>query len=176
MACAQALGSCVVADISIARNTTRDIFATTGCGGASIKILYESRNCKGGIMDVLSNTAFLYPNTNISILFHQGESDNPTTSNTTYLKYLKALKDDADNIHIADWFISRATICGTDSPNNNIRNAQWSLPGTFRGPDTDVLGIDTDVRYDTCHFNTNGLEKLGQLWKRAIDERIPCVS
>ena len=170
--------ACPAADISISRNNTADVFAVAGCGGFSVEQLYRSRHDVGNILDVLSQAASMYQGKTISVLFHQGESDSHLYKNTdkqTYINQLTSLKASADEIYAADWYISRATYeRGSDaSIDHNIRDAQWSIPGTFRGPDSDTLRAD--YRHDGVHFNFAGMVKMGQLWNDAINARVPAI-
>ncbi len=105
------------------------------------------------------------------LLWHQGESD-PNTPADAYQSMFKAMLASIRSEGVdAPIYVSVATRCHQQGPNETLRRAQQSLvdpaQNIYAGPDTDTLG--RRYRYDGCHFSTEGLERFAELWLSALE-------
>jgi hypothetical protein len=105
-------------------------------------------------------------------LWHQGSSDvgeNPIKYRDQLAGVLKFI---TLNVPIDKWVIAQHTKCG-QAFDSKI-NKQQKVVGSnfyyrrFLGPDTDSLG--DEYRYDGCHLNKKGQEKMAKLWFESILE------
>ncbi|MCS6772585.1 MAG: sialate O-acetylesterase [Anaerolineae bacterium] len=102
------------------------------------------------------------------LLWQQGESDAylgtpPEVYQRHFVEMLEAIRALGVSAPV---FVALATRCGEYPPNEAIRSAQSGLVNPaariFLGPDADQLG--ETYRYDGCHFSTEGLEAMADLW------------
>jgi hypothetical protein len=109
------------------------------------------------------------------LLWHQGETDaGLNTSRSAYkTMFLAMLASIRERGVTAPIYVSVATRCSKQGPDEEIRQAQQELVdpvrGIYAGPDTDTLGFCD--RYDGCHFSDGGLEKYAQLWLERLKRR-----
>ena len=98
--------------------------------------------------------------------WHQGSSDigsNPTA----YARNLnKVLRHISLNLKVDKWIIARHSQCGYTF-DKNISKAQYEasmnyLLRRFPGPDNNKLG--NEFRFDRCHLNKAGQERMAELW------------
>jgi hypothetical protein len=142
------------------------IFANSGYGGESISNLKDSIHFN-----------FLTSNYNLliekygkvdAILFHQGESDNSEDGIEKYYKeFSEFLNNLSDNGIFIPVYLSRASMCGEGSANEELTNIQNRLISDFElvkeGPNTDLL-TSRQLRFDYCHFSQDGLKDYSNLW------------
>lgn len=108
-----------------------------------------------------------------AFLYFQGESDRETPENT-YREALAKIADMTAQLSPATpLVVSNSSICGHDhNPAPALISARRALAAersdVFVGPDTDSVG--QAYRYDGCHFNREGLDKLGALWSARLNE------
>lgn len=111
-----------------------------------------------------------------AILWHQGESD--LASGTTTEEYASMLNEVIMGSRIAagwdiPWVVARASYLPGFSVESlaEIVDAQQSVIDndslTYLGPDTDLL-IGDSWRYDSVHFNEEGLREHARLWDISI--------
>lgn len=142
-----------------------------GVGGSSIDRWTPSGDLSGRI----KRSVGALTKQNISathVVWHQGETDagNGTSTEEYISKFgevIKQLEPLGANIPI---YSAIATRCGGES-SNAISTAQQQLPlvypNVFAGANSDLLG--SDLRFDNCHFNQQGLEKHADLWFEALN-------
>lgn len=105
------------------------------------------------------------------LLWHQGESDVGRTSTQAYKRMFQDMVLSIREQGVdAPVYVSLATRCHTQKPDETIRRAQRELVSSprriYAGPDTDTLGLR--YRYDRCHFSAEGLERFAELWLEAL--------
>lgn len=105
------------------------------------------------------------------LLWHQGESDVGRTSTQAYKRMFQDMVLSIREQGVdAPVYVSLATRCHTQKPDETIRRAQRELVSPprriYAGPDTDTLELR--YRYDRCHFSTEGLERSAELWLGAL--------
>lgn len=106
------------------------------------------------------------------LLWQQGEADAMAgTPAEGYKARFGAMLDSIRAAGVdAPIFVARTTICGKHAGSDELRAAQGSLADPARGiragPDTDTLG--RALRYDGCHFSTDGLDRAAELWQQAL--------
>ena len=154
---------------------TKVIFANTGWGGMSISQLKE-----GHYFNFFINTykdLFNRFGRVDAILFHQGESDNyPDRVDLYYdnfIKFVRSIEDKGIEVPI---YLSQASYCTSDFPVNEVlTNSQRKLvidnDIILQGPNTDLL-VDTEFRFDQCHFSEKGNEKFANMWVESIKSNI----
>jgi hypothetical protein len=142
-----------------------------GVGGSSIERWTPSGDLSGRIkrsIDALTKQNIKATH----IVWHQGETDASSgTSAAQYIerfgKLVKQLEPLGENIPL---YIATATRCNSKA-NKIIGDAQQQLPSiynnVFAGANSDLLG--SDLRFDNCHFNQQGLEKHADLWFDALN-------
>jgi hypothetical protein len=103
------------------------------------------------------------------VLWHQGEGNRSDPESYYRQKFFSVYKTIRDAGVGAPIYVAQASICGSDK-GEGVRAAQRSVVDhTLRilpGPDTDQLG--SEFRYDGCHFNAEGGERLAELWYQAL--------
>lgn len=106
------------------------------------------------------------------IVWHQGETD--ASSGTSAAQYIasfgevvKQLEPLGKNIPI---YSATATRCNSDA-NKTIGNAQQELPSVYNNVFADANSdlLASDLRFDNCHFNQQGLEKHADLWFEVLN-------
>lgn len=105
------------------------------------------------------------------ILWHQGESDVPSTSEADYVASFVSMLEGMRRIGFdAPVYVAVASVC-RNAGSEAIRRAQEGLPrlaaGVYPGPDTDELDR-VRWRPDGCHFSAEGLQMHADLWLRAL--------
>ena len=112
-----------------------------------------------------------------AILFHQGESDNyPDRVDLYYdnfIKFVRSIEDKGIEVPI---YLSQASYCTSAFPVNEVlTNSQRKLvidnDIILQGPNTDLL-IDTEFKFDQCHFSEKGNEKFANMWVESIKSNI----
>ena len=176
MAGSESTGACLFYDLGISylknissQHNSSVIFALAGCGGFTVKKL---KTCEYYLHSTMRAVVKKYGRLD-AVLYHQGESDAIAhTPTTQYSKILKSIIDAATIIYKTKWFIARASNCcgGITSPSQQIRSAQWSINGTFKGPDTDLI-IPCSTRWDNCHFTPKNAQIVATAWASAIISR-----
>jgi len=115
-----------------------------------------------------------------ALLWHQGESDShqaPDHQITAEMyrkmmvELIKASRKDAGwNF---SWFVAEATYQPKWGSTPSIEAAQrslWRKGLANKGPDTDALGSDYRQNQGKgVHFNSQGLQKHGELWAQAVE-------
>jgi hypothetical protein len=104
-------------------------------------------------------------------LWHQGESDNNDEGVATYDAAMRPIIALTKRYFPrSKFFVAQATICmRSPPPNAALRKIQRDLariPGVYVGPDTDEIGFDG--RFDDCHLNGKGLDRVADGWAAAI--------
>jgi hypothetical protein len=106
------------------------------------------------------------------LLWHQGEADARLgTSESEYRERFLAMLAAIRRTGVdAPVFVTRATRCEKTRESAAIRSAQAKLEdsaaGIRQGPDLDMQGFAE--RYDGCHFSSEGLDKVAQLWRKVL--------
>ena len=103
-------------------------------------------------------------------LWHQGAADAGTHPDQYAKKLNKVLKYISINASVDKWIIAKHSKCAYLS-DNKIAIAQANVAlghilRRFPGPDTNALG--SDFRFDNCHLNFKGQEKMADLWFQSI--------
>ncbi len=142
-----------------------------GVGGSSIARWTPSGDLSGRI----TRSIKALEKNNIKathIVWHQGETDagNGTTTNE-YIERFSQVKDQLKPLGVnIPIYVATATRCGGE-PNKSISNAQQQLPlvysNVYSGANSDLLG--SDLRFDKCHFNQQGLTEHANLWFDALN-------
>ena len=143
------------------------IFMNAAVGGASMEDLaYE----ESGISTEFINRYKKIEDVLIgidAILFHQGESNINDSSG--YEKAFMYLKSKLQDISSTPIILANVSYC-EGVFDDELKKIQDNLISTnkdvLRGPDTDKLL--SDFRYDDCHFNKHGLDKLSDYWVNSI--------
>lgn len=142
-----------------------------GVGGSSIERWSSTGDLSGRIKRSIE--ALTKQNIKATqIVWHQGETD--AAKGTTSAQYIamfgevvKQLEPLGNNIPI---YSATATRCNS-AANKIIGYAQQQLPSVynnvFAGANSDFLG--SDLRFDNCHFNQQGLEKHADLWFEVLN-------
>lgn len=111
------------------------------------------------------------------LLWQQGEADAMAgTTTASYVEQFTRMLGAIRSANVkAPVFVAQSTQCGRSLANETIRSAQARIAsttdGVYPGPDTDQLG--RALRYDGCHFSSDGLEKAAELWHQAIARVTP---
>ena len=112
-----------------------------------------------------------------AILFHQGESyiypDRVDLYYDNFIKFVRSIEDQGIEVPI---YLSQASYCTSAFPVNEVlTNSQRKLvidnDIILQGPNTDLL-IDTEFRFDQCHFSEKGNEKFANMWVESIKSNI----
>ena len=145
------------------KNKKPIIFITNGWGGTSVSHWSPlesplTKYVRNNIADLIENNNLKY------IIWIQGEADSG--SGIDYVNHFKQfrtnlfrnLKD--KNLESVKFIITQTSICNTDR--DEILNAQQkSLKKLKNTIITDVTdNLDGKYRYDGCHFNSRGAEKI----------------
>lgn len=102
--------------------------------------------------------------------WHQGSSDVGRDPKAYARNLSQVLRHISLNLKIDKWIIARHSKCG-DSFDQMISKAQYQVSMNyfarrFPGPDNNKLG--EDFRFDGCHLNKAGQEKMAELWLDSI--------
>ena len=101
------------------------------------------------------------------ILIHQGEADNGRSGH--YEGAFHELMKKVRGLSKAPIYLSQVSYCNNDI-DSTLLSIQQSLITSnafvLRGVNSDTLG--DKYRYDSCHFNRDGLKKLADLWVDAL--------
>ena len=154
---------------NVARHLGGDhVMAVCGCTSSTVKELYDDRQ---HFITTLLGLVQMFGRVD-GVIYHQGESDYKSVDNYTHT--LSRLKQAADAIYEADWFIGRVSTCDSNKPNVKIVHAQSTLPGprAFLGPNTDEL-VSNEDRYDGCHWTRRAALIVAEEWAEYIRRRIP---
>jgi hypothetical protein len=109
-----------------------------------------------------------------AFLFLQGESDRETPRAAYQTSLAKIADLTAALSPETPLIVADTSVCalyeGGSVPVPALSSARQALAdqraGVIVGPNTDTLG--PAYRYDGCHFNRNGLERLGAMWADAV--------
>ena len=145
------------------KNKKPIIFLTNGWGGTSVSNWSHPESLlteyvRNNIADLIENNNLKY------IIWIQGETDNRT--NIDYVKHFKQFRKNLfknlnnKKLESVKFIITQTSICNTDR--DEILNAQQkSLKKLKNTIITDVTdNLDGKYRYDGCHFNSRGAEKI----------------
>jgi len=98
--------------------------------------------------------------------WHQGSSDINSNPDLYMGNLSRAVKFIAVNAKIDKWIIAQHSSCfgNSDAGIAKIQRdyATEYIFNRFPGPDTNQLG--NEYRFDECHLNKKGQEKMAQLW------------
>lgn len=102
--------------------------------------------------------------------WHQGSSDARTPPDEYERKLSQVLKYISVNANVDKWIIAKHSKCGGVF-NDKIAKAQTQVGSAhilkrYPGPNTDIL--DSELRYDNCHLNFRGQEKMADLWLQSM--------
>lgn len=103
------------------------------------------------------------------ILFHQGESDDHTSTQNYKSRFLTVLQGLRDLGITAPIYVAKTSrLNGKFNADIIIAQTQLSDEYTdiYPGPYTDVMGVE--YRYDNNHFNEKGLIEHARLWNALI--------
>ena len=106
------------------------------------------------------------------LLWHQGPSNAiDKMAKAAYQDAFHAMLDGIRKEGVtAPVYVSVATRCNKEGPNQTIQEAQTELvnplEGIFEGPNTDTLGLE--YRFDGCHFTDKGLQRAALLWLEVL--------
>lgn len=101
------------------------------------------------------------------VLWQQGETDAAYAIDaTSWMRHFSQLVSALRRLGLsAPIFVAQSTRC-CGPPSDPIRAAQRGVVdpnnGVFSGPDTDPIG--PEYRWDGCHFSTDGLSQVAELW------------
>ena len=146
----------------------RVILAPVAVGASSVAQWAKGGPLNGSMIPLVQDLTDRYHVTHV--LWHQGETDfalktDPADYAERFLSFVDTLRTNAVNAPV---FVSKATRCGPSwGEPNAIRTTQQLLssgnPGLRLGVDTDEL-IETQDRYDDCHFANSGEIKAAKAW------------
>ncbi|PKB22443.1 sialate O-acetylesterase [Janthinobacterium sp. 64] len=145
------------------------IFMPIGMGGTKV----EDWQRGGAAFGKLNNAIALIQKQGVSFdlaLWHQGSS-NAGTDKMVYTDRLTTMLDYVNSkISINRWIIAVHSRCGT-TYDRNIELAQimmGNMPELKRyiGPNNNLLG--NEYRFDDCHLNYLGQEKMASMWFDSI--------
>ena len=144
------------------------VFATTGMPGAELSMLNQGDAYFGYLVQTYKEMNDTFGKVD-GVLYHQGESDHGRSS-SYYAKFetlLSNLRDEGiDESTGLKMYVSRATYCA-NSVDNDLSAVQLDLatqlPEVYEGPNTDLLQ-GSEYRYDDCHFNVPGFERIAEMW------------
>jgi hypothetical protein len=154
---------------NVARHLGGDhVMAVCGCTSSTVKELYNGRQ---HFITTLLGLVQMFGRVD-GVIYHQGESDYGSMDNYTHT--LLRLKQAADEIYEADWFIGRVSTCDSNEPDINIIRAQTTFPGprSFLGPNTDQI-VSNKGRYDGCHWTRRAALMVAKEWSEYIRRRAP---
>ena len=145
----------------LVKNKTYDkvIVLSLGVGGSSVAAWAEGSELNSRLLNALNDLQKNYKVTDI--VWHQGETDLMWgVGKKQYYKTFTNIESSIRKIGIkAPIFLSIASYCKGGIYPNEITRSQIKIVETI---DNVVLGINTDelldsnMRYDDCHFNKNG--------------------
>lgn len=143
------------------------VFVPLGVGATAIAHWTPDGDLHPGLLQAIHDVK-AHGLTITHLLWHQGEADaRLKTSKSAYQAMFLAMLSSIRTRGVsAPIYVSVATRCQEQRPDEQIRQAQQELVnparGIYAGPDTDTLGFGD--RYDGCHFSDEGLERFAQLW------------
>lgn len=102
--------------------------------------------------------------------WHQGSADIGSPPQQYAVKLNRVIKYISTNIAVDKWLIAQHSRCG-NLFDKEIANAQNQVASShilrrFHGPNTNALG--NEFRYDNCHLNRMGQEKMADLWFQSM--------
>ncbi|MBQ9358937.1 MAG: hypothetical protein IJT95_05285 [Abditibacteriota bacterium] len=146
-------------------------FASTGHGGTTLEQWANEEQLYKWFMTrvyQLGRSGFR------AVLWHQGESDFNTPTDTAFRK-MKLLIDSSrrEAGWYIPWFVAKVSYHSPENPSwPLIREAHqmiWEDGAAFEGPDTDVLtGDNRDLEGAGIHFSPKGLRNHAELWAEKL--------
>ena len=144
-------------------------FMPIGVAGTSVNDWLEG----GRAHKKLSEALALVKNKSIKfdyVFWHQGSSDANTPSKTYGNKLNSILKKIRIEFRPEKILIAQHSRCGdlknAEIAKEQLRISRNHLRHFYEGPDTNALG--NEFRFDGCHLNQLGQEKMAELWLESI--------
>ncbi|WP_139179196.1 sialate O-acetylesterase [Janthinobacterium sp. YR213] len=145
------------------------VFMPIGVAGSRV----EDWQVGGAAFGKLTNAITLMQAQGLSFDFafwHQGSS-NAGTDKTVYAERLRSVLDYVNSkVKIKRWLIAVHSRC-SGTYDSGIESAQILVGNApqlnrYPGPNTNLLG--NEYRYDTCHLNQKGQEKMASMWLESV--------
>ncbi|PHV29705.1 hypothetical protein CSQ93_00765 [Janthinobacterium sp. BJB426] len=145
------------------------VFMPIGVGSSKV----EDWQTGGAAFSKLNNAIALIQKQGITFnlaFWHQGSS-NLGMNQTAYVNRVGSVLDYVSSkVAIERWIIAVHSRCGTIY-DQNIESAQLALGGMselkrYPGPNNNSLG--NEYRFDNCHLNQSGQEKMASMWLESI--------
>ncbi len=157
-----------IISLGLAKSVT---FMPIGVGGTSVQDWLP----QGRAFEKLGKAIRVANSSNIRFdyaFWHQGSSDVGRSPQAYAQNLSQVLRYISLNIKIDKWIIARHSKCGTHF-DEMISKAQYQaslnyLARRFPGPDNNELGYE--FRFDGCHLNKTGQEKMADLWLGSMIE------
>lgn len=154
----------------ISKNNARSVtFMPIGVGGTSVNDWLPD----GKAFQKLSNAIKVSKEKSIRFdyaFWHQGSTDAGTPPDQYASKLNRVLRHISINANVDKWIVAQHSRCG-NLFDNKIAKAQIQASSIhilrrFPGPNTDEL--DNEFRFDGCHLNYRGQEKMADLWFQSM--------